>query len=193
MAKNFDAIECDVWITKDNYFVINHDPIISTTNNEQLTISDSTLDELKNNCKDITLLDDYLSICINNGNMCVLDIKQRGTTTQQVRLLVDKIRTLGLESSTLILSYDKETILNFQGLTTAELFFVFNSNLEEQIDFCVNNNINACMNYKLVTKDIVNTLHAKNLKVNAWTVDEFFTYMHLASFNVDYITSDFFN
>jgi len=193
MAKSFDAIECDVWITKDNQFIINHDATIKSTKNKDLVISDSTLNDLQNSCGKITMLDEFLSICKKNNNYCVIDIKSYCLSRSQALTFIDKLKSLNLEAKTLILSYEQTVILTFKDITSAMLFYVFNNNIEENSTFCLKNNINACINYKLINPNLVETFHSQNLKINAWTVDEIFTYMWLSSIGVDYITSDFFN
>ena len=51
-------------------------------------------------------------------------------------------------------------------------------------------NLDWDVNYKALTKEIIDELHAEGIKINCWTVDEKEDAERLADWGVDFITTN---
>jgi len=60
----------------------------------------------------------------------------------------------------------------------------------EHIDAMVDNKLDLDIYDKLMTKELLDILHARGIKVNCWTVDDPERAEQLVSWGVDYITSN---
>jgi len=189
-AKHFDAVECDIRTTLDREFFVSHDEEIKTKDNKKINISQTSLQELKEIVEDPLTIADLLATAKNLGLTAVIDIKSRDLLLEDAKKLVQEIKDAGYEEKCVIISYDPRVILLFKGITTAELQYVFNSDAEMNSRFCIDNGLNACANYKVVNKELVDKFHENNLKVNVWSVNDVFMQIYFGLIGVDYITSD---
>ena len=61
-----------------------------------------------------------------------------------------------------------------------------------ELQWCINNGFNMCINYNDITKDIANSLHKANLKLGAYTIDNFYTaFTYCKAVGVDSLTSNY--
>lgn len=104
--------ETDIWFTKDNVLVVNHDPSI-----DGVTIQDSNYDAIKDkklsNGETIPTFDDYLEI-LKESDYCklIVEIKTHSSearTIEAAMAAVDAIKAAGLEDMAEYIAFDYAT------------------------------------------------------------------------------------
>ena len=200
---DFYGIETDIHLTKDNYWVIHHDPDF-LSDGKKYVIADMTKDEviklhLDNDQGDkdayIPLFEDYLKICKESGKRPIIEFKPKNPKRKHLKQLTKYIdEYMGLENVTFIAFYPWPLIKlrnmyhkrvhlqllleegHYKTLYKWAKFFKMDIDIED----------------KLLTQDLVDLFHKKNLKVNVWTVDDEKGLRKLEEMGVDYITTNVF-
>jgi glycerophosphoryl diester phosphodiesterase len=192
-SKNYYGIECDIRVTKDEKFVINHDAVIKFDDGSVLEIVNATYKELVSKTVagkyKICTLEHYLHICKTLQKQAIIEIKPK-LTTNQIVLMLAIITEHYSQEQCVIISFNKENLLNFKKLSTMELMCLFDVGKEGNINFCIENKINPSIYYVLIKKEDVEKVHSCGLKMGAWTVNNIFANIRMKKLKVDYITSD---
>ena len=201
---NFFGIETDIHLTKDNYWVIHHDPDF-LSGGKKYVIAEMNKDDviklhLDNDQNDeeayIPLFEDYLKICKESGKRPIIEIKPKNPKAKYLKKLVRYIdEYMGIDNVHFIAfypwpliklrnRYHKKVHLqhlleegHYMTLYKWAKFFKMDIDIEE----------------KLLTKELLDIFHKKNLKVNCWTVDTLEMLRKLEDMGVDYITTNVFD
>ena len=201
---DYFGIETDIHLTKDNYWVVHHDPDF-LSNGQKYVIAELTKDEviklpLDNEQNDqeayIPLFEDYLRICKESGKRPIIEFKPKNPKMKYIKQVVKFVEeSFGISNVTFIafypwpliklrLKYGKKVHLqqlleegHYKTLYKWAKFFKMDIDIED----------------KLLTTELVKIFHKKNLKVNCWTVDDEEMLRKLEGWGVDYITTNVFN
>ena len=201
---DYFGIETDIHLTKDNYWVVHHDPDF-LSNGQKYIIAEITKDEviklpLDNEQDDkeayIPLFEDYLKICKESGKRPIIEFKPKNPKLKYIKQVVKFVNeSMGIDNVHFIafypwpliklrLTYGKKVHLqqlleegHYKTLYKWAKFFKMDIDIED----------------KLLTTDLVEIFHKKNLKVNCWTVDDEEMLRKLEDWGVDYITTNVFN
>lgn len=201
---DYFGIETDIHLTKDNYWVVHHDPDF-LSDGKKYVIADLTKDEviklhLDNDQNDdeayIPLFEDYLEICKESGKRPIIEIKPENPKLKYLKQLVKYIdEYMGIDNVHIIafypwpliklrLKYHKKVYLqqlleekHYKTLHKWAKFFKMDIDIE----------------YKLLTQELMDKFHKKKLKVNAWCVDDNETLKKFEEMGIDYITTNVFN
>ena len=201
---DYFGIETDIHLTKDNYWVVHHDPDF-LSGGKKYVIAEMNKDEviklpLDNDQNDkeayIPLFEDYLKICKESGKRPIIEFKPKNPKMKYIKQVVKFVEELfNLSDVTFIafypwpliklrLKYGKKVHLqqlleegHYKTLYKWAKFFKMDIDIED----------------KLLTIELVEIFHKKNLKVNCWTVDDEEMLRKLESWGVDYITTNVFN
>ena len=201
---DYFGIETDIHLTKDNYWVIHHDPDF-LSDGKKYVIAEMTRDEvtklhLDNDQNDpdafIPTFEEYLAICKESGKRPIIEFKPKNPKKKHLVKLVKYIdEFMGIDNVHFIAfypwpliklrnKYHKKVHLqqlleegHYKTLYKWAKFFKMDIDIEE----------------KLLTQDLVDLFHKKKLKVNCWTVDDEQMLNKLTDMGVDYITTNVFN
>ena len=201
---DYFGIETDIHLTKDNFWVVHHDPDF-LSGGQKYVIAELTKEEviklpLDNDQNDkeayIPLFEDYLKICKESGKRPIIEFKPKNPKMKYIKQVVKFVEeSFGIENVTFIafypwpliklrLKYGKKVHLqqlleegHYKTLYKWAKFFKMDIDIED----------------KLLTTELVEIFHKKNLKVNCWTVDEEKMLRKLEDWGVDYITTNVFN
>ena len=179
--RSYFGIETDVHITKDGKFVIIHDETtdrvslgqssINVEENDYAAVSGLVLPDLDQttNRQDIRipLLADYINICKKYDKVCVLELKN-AFPEECIKKIIQEIQSLGYIEK--LLTGDEVT--------------------SEMIDTLVQNKLNLDIYYKRLSKENVNQIHSRGIKVNCWTCDDKADADELIEMGVDFITTN---
>ena len=144
----------------------------------------------------IPLFEDYLAICKANGKRPIIEIKPKNPKLKYLKQLVKYIDGyMGIGNVHFIafypwpliklrLKYGKKVHLqmllepdHYQMLHKWAKFYKMDIDIED----------------KLLTQELMDLFHKKNLKVNAWCVDDIETLRRFEEMGIDYITTNVFN
>ena len=173
---DFYGIETDIHLTKDNYWVVHHDP-----------------DFLSGGKKYV--IAEMIKICKESGKRPIIEFKPKNPKRKYLKQITKYIdEYMGLENVTFIAFYPWPLIKlrnkfhkrvhlqqlleegHYKTLYKWAKFFKMDIDIED----------------KLLTQDLVDLFHRKNLKVNCWTVDTKEALKRLEDMGVDYITTNVF-
>lgn len=200
--RTYFGIETDISIISDGSMILFHDDNLKRLTDIDKKVADLTKEE----ANEIELLakesyhtyaykiafpKEYIRICKHYGKTPIIELKW-GFTKE----LVDEVMKLLVEEEmyekSIIISFTYELILyikeNYPDMRVQYLLGMFYT--EKAIEDCLSKNISIDLRYDLITKELVDRFHEKNLEVNAWTVDDEETRKCLESWGVDYITTN---
>ena len=200
----FFGIETDIHLTKDNYWVVHHDPDF-LSDGKKYVIAEMTRDEvlklhLDNDQNDeeayIPTFEDYLKIVKESGKRPIIEIKPKNPKLKYLKQLVKYIdEYMGIDNVHFIafypwpliklrMKYGKKVHLqmllepdHYKMLYKWAKFYKMDIDIED----------------KLLTQELIDIFHKKNLKVNAWTVDNKETLRKFEEMGIDYITTNVFD
>ena len=201
---DYFGIETDIHLTKDNYWVVHHDPDF-LSGGQKYVIAEMTKDELlklpldnDQNDKEayIPLFEDYLKICKESGKRPIIEFKPKNPKLKYIKQVVKFVNeSMGIDNVHFIafypwpliklrLKYGKKVHLqqlleegNYKTLYKWAKFFKMDIDIED----------------RFLTTELVEIFHKKNLKVNCWTVDDEEMLRKLEDWGVDYITTNVFD
>ena len=203
--RSYWGIETDVHKTFDGQFIIIHDETTErvTDGRVNINIEESPYDAVRDlvlpdkdgslNRQDIRipLLIDYIRICKKYEKIAVLELKNP-FADEDIAKIVDIIKAENYLENVTFISFDFNNCAvlrrmlpeqSIQWLTYKEIDeAAINNILEHKLD------IDA--HYKLLSRELIEKLHAKGVTVNCWTVDDKEMAEKLIEWGVDMITSN---
>lgn len=138
----------------------------------------------------IPLVSDYISICKNYGKVCVLEIKG-DFGYAKLEELINEIKPLDYLDNITFISFGYQNCLDLRALLPeSKIQFLTGEYSIELLEELKNDKIDLDIHYSALTEEIVKELHDNGIEVNCWTVDDPTDAERLASWGVDYITSN---
>lgn len=180
---NFDGIETDVHLTKDNKLVLIHDEKINRTSNGKGYIKDYTYNEL---CKynfnyrfkdvdaKIPLLEELLDYCIKKDVLLNLEIKTDKIHYNNIeQMTYDLVKQKGLLNKVIFSSFYLESLLKLRAIDkTIYLGYLFEDNYEENKAKVFKYKFNAAHpKYVFLNEKEISDYHKQGIDVNTWTVN----------------------
>jgi len=186
---DIDMIETDLWLSKYNKLVINHDSDLKRIYKVNKKIKDLTLDEIKSINSDIPSLEEVFAL-VDSKVQLNLEIK----TPEVVKYLIKEIKDSDYPVDKLLISSNYLNVLNivkqeipsiriawifhsigssvgqfFWSLMVVKVLFLVQNHVVKKIQ---DNNIKILVLHKvLATKRFIDKLHKLKIKVLIWTVD----------------------
>lgn len=201
----FSAAECDVYMTKDGVWVVQHDPNTFRMMNTTRSIEKSTLKDLQKYKTDngnnvdkyedlkICTLDEYLDACKKYHMLAVIEIKGKNNTEHYDKI-VDSVKAHGV--SAMYISFNADNLVKMRKLTDAPMMYLVNKMTDESISTA--KSIENCgidfdaskeKNFEN-DAEIIKKAKAEGLTLGAWTVDDLETMQRAVDYGVEYITTD---
>lgn len=194
-----DSIGCygsefDVWLTKDNKLVVNHDPLFKFRSMEKSKAA--TLIALKlSNGENLPLLSEYLKTAQNKSTRLILELKAHSTPereTKAIERIIAMVKKMELEKRMEYISFSLHAIKEFIRLSpTGTPVFYLNGNLspkELKEIGCAGPDYNLEVFHK--HPEWIEESHKLGLKVNVWTVNKENDMKWLIDKKVDFITTN---
>ena len=215
--RSYWGIECDVRVAKDG-FVIIHNNTTAGVSPIEMTVEDRTVAELQSiplydrpffyGMEEygltpgstevradlrIPTLEEYVRICKRYGKVCVLELKHP-MTPETIAAVAEQYRSLDYVEGVVFISFHWENLVEMrkclpsctvQYLTDDKHVFT-----EEFLDKAAENRFDLDIHIFTTTKELVERIHARGLKVNVWTCDWLDRFEQLVEWGVDYITSN---
>lgn len=200
--RSYFGVETDIHCTSDGDFIIIHDDstkrvagcdcIVEQT--DYATLRDMKLFDMdgKQDRIDIRMpaLEEYIRICKKYEKMCVLELKNP-MPEEAIRRIIDRIEAEEYLDHVIFISFAFENLVyvrNYRPTQTVQ--FLFNKFEGDVIDRVKQHGFDIDVYYKSLTEEIVKDLHANGIRINCWTVDNPEDAERIASWGVDYITSN---
>ena len=139
----------------------------------------------------IPLLSEYISICKKYEKTAVLEIKNLFSESDLKKLVLN-IKTLGYIENVIFISFVLENCINLRKLLPqSQIQLLTKKELTpDTIRILCENKLDIDINYKKLTKETVDFLHSRGIKVNCWTCDNKADAERLVGYGVDFITTN---
>ncbi len=201
-VKSYYGIETDVHITKDGKFIIHHDDSVKRLTGKDFVIRETDFDTLRSlrmldidneTARDdlfLPTLEEYFSICRKYEKTAVLELKEE-MSEEAVLGIAKAAEALSMLSSTVFISFSGQNLLYLRKHfpnTTAQ--FLSSSVTEEVVQFILENNFDADISHRAITKEFIDVMHEHGRIVNAWTVNTVEDATRLAAIGIDMITTN---
>lgn len=203
--RSYFGVETDIHRTADGKYVVIHDETTSrvTRGAANINVEENPYDAVKDLVlpdKDgttmrqdirIPLLAEYIHICKKYDKVCVLELKN-AFNKEEIREIIAIIREYGYLDKVIFISFVLTNCLTLrellpqqpvQWLTEREL-------TRELMQTLVEQRLGLDSYYKVLTQEVIDALHAEDLEVNCWTVDDPAWAEKLVAMGVDYITTN---
>ena len=211
--RSYYGIESDVRMTADGRFVMLHDDTTKRMTGEELRVSDMPYEtirkiRLRDCCQreetmgqrngnpggrqDLIIpnLAEYITVCKKYGKVCVLELKNV-FCPEDVKRLIEEIRTLDYLEHVVFISFEWVNLTNLRRfLPEQELYCLVLEWNDKVRTFTREYGIQIDIAYQALSEELVEELHREKLKVNCWTCDSREDARKLASWGVDFITTD---
>lgn len=200
--RSYYGIETDLHVTADGRFVTMHDDNTKRVSGVDKIVEQCTYDELKEIClydrgtqqsrRDlvIPLLEEYIGICKRYGKAAVLELKNHIHAAQVSRILYE-IERAGYLAHTVFISFDWENLVTVRSMQPRQAVQYLETECDARlIEKLHSNGFDLDLQFEAVTPELVEALHARNIKLNCWTCDDREAAARLVSYGVDYLTSN---
>lgn len=189
LSDEYDAIECDIHMTKDGLFVVHHDDTLKRIYNLDVKIKDESFDTLdKMLGGDLISLQEFLTICETHNKKAIIEVKQ----VFELEDLMTLLDTINLFENLryAIISFNLTYLKYLRVLSEAELHLLAGELTEPLFEEAKRFNLNLALHYQYVDMYVVHKAHKAGLKVNVWTLKNLDDIEKMQKLEVDYITKD---
>ena len=196
--RSYFGIETDVHKTADGKYVLIHDASTQRVSDVfDLNVEESAFDEvransLKKNRADyrIPTPEEYFSICKKYDKASVFEIKG-APSSETVEELCEIVKASGHLENTIFISFNFDALVYVRRfLPDAECQFLCDDVNDELMSRMTEHGFDLDVYYKSVTKELVDTCHAKGMVVNCWTVNTVEDAEKVIADGVDFITTN---
>jgi glycerophosphoryl diester phosphodiesterase len=215
--RSYWGIECDIRMAKDGPVVI-HNNTTEGVSPTVITVSESTVEELQQillyernmfygmekfglspvprgvrSDLRIPSLEEYIRICKHYGKICVAELKH-AMTPEAIACVAETYRRLDYADSVVFISFHWENLTEIrkhfpncavQFLTDEKRVFS-----DGFLDEVAAEGFDLDIHIFTVTRELVERIHARGIRVNVWTCDWPDQAANLVAWGVDYITSN---
>ncbi|MCR3906453.1 MAG: hypothetical protein NUK62_05465 [Tenericutes bacterium] len=198
--EHYFGIECDVYSTKDNHFVVIHNDDLKYMCKDSSKIMDLTLEEIKSftikagkkiksypNLQ-IPQLSEFLDLCSKHNKAAIVEIKQVHDLTQLSDLIsiFDDYPSLEI----IVISFNINYLKYLRALTNRRLQYLTSSLTNEMIYDCRANQIDIGINKESVNPNLIKRLKKEGFEVAVFTVNDKKQAKQFEELGIDYITTD---
>lgn len=200
--RSYYGIETDVRRTADGHFAISHDADLLRVAGVDLKVEEATLDELlsvvlldrdKTKSREdlkISVPENYISICKRYSKHCVMELKS-DFTHKELESIIEMFRKEEYLENVTFISFKYSNLLKIREILPHQSAqFLFSDFEEGLIERLSEDKIDVDVKYNALTKELVDIIHSKGLKVNCWTVDKKERADELIGWGLDYITTN---
>ena len=201
-VKSYYGIETDIHVTKDGEFIIVHDDNLDRVAGVDMCVEESNFAELRavrmtdtdgvTPREDLFLptLEEYISICKKYDKQAVLELKNP-MREQDVLAIANRVQKAGWFERTTFISFAGSNLVYLRkGYPTANAQFLTEKCDEADMQFMLENRLDADLCGYCDSKEKVDALHAAGLVVNCWTIDKIEHAEIMKAFGVDMITTN---
>ena len=200
--RSYYGIETDVHVTKDGKFIIVHDDDLKRIAGLDMVIEETDYETLRalrfkdvygeSDEKNMYLpsLEEYLAICKKYNKQAILELKNK-MEPREVADIAATVENSGWLERTTFISFSGENLVALRKeYPTVSAQYLLEEVTEANIQFMVENHLDADLRWDCITTKLVKRLHKEGVKVNCWTVDGRECARMMIRCGVDFITSN---
>lgn len=200
--RSYYGVETDVHRTADGQFIIIHDDSTKRVTGDEMIVEETSFDTLRalrlldtddvRGRGDLILptLREYASICHKYGRVSVLELKNHFEPDDVERILA-VMREAGQLEHTIFISFDLPNMICLrEKLPEHPLQYLTYDVTDEVIAALQAHHLDLDVKYVALTEENIARLHSLGILVNTWTVNDPDVARRLASWGVDFITTN---
>lgn len=200
--RSYYGIETDVHKTLDGKYVVFHDDTTGRVAIDDMEVEKTTFDCLRNllltdidgkkGRTDIRIptLQEYISICKKYEKVAVLELKN-AFSEEEIYEIVDIIKSLDYLPNVIFISFCLENLVFLRKKYPEQAAqFLIDDYEDWLLETLKEHNLDLDIKYTSLNADNMKELHDAGIKVNCWTCDDPEAGEKLASWGIDYITSN---
>ena len=202
--RSYFGIETDVHVTGDGQYIIIHDDTTKRVAGDNLTVEETTYETLRSlrlkdkdgerGRKDLGLpsLREYIDLCKKYEKTAVLELKNP-MEPKHIDRIISAILERGWLEHTIFISFSLSNMIHVRRQLPqqkAQYLIEGNPNWDEIIKALEEYRLDLDVDHHLVTEELVQKLHSLKKEINVWTVNDLNDAKRLASWGVDYITTN---
>ncbi len=201
--RTYFGIETDVHVTGDGKFILHHDDSTLRLTDKDLILEETDFETLRNlQLKDMgkdstrpdlrmATLEEYISICKKYEKKAVLELKNR-IQPDKIREMTEIIRSMDYIDGTIFISFYMDNLIDLRKMVpeaTAQ-FLTSNPITDEMLQTMQTYRLDMDAKFSLLTRELVDKMHALGMTVNCWTCDKKEDAEALRAMGVDQITTN---
>lgn len=199
--QNADAVECDIYLTKDNRVMVMHDANTKNTTGESYKMAETNSDVLraldagalkgaKYKGEKIPFLEELIAT-VPQGKKFVIEIK----CGQEVFPFLKKVvKESGKKQQLVFIAFDWETIVKAKKLFPKNACYWLSSSaaaVEQKLPEVRKNKLDGInLNAKIVNEELMQKAQQSGIQVLSWTIDDPAEAKRLAQLGVSAITTN---
>ena len=200
--RSYYGIETDIHRTLDGRFAVCHDSNLKRVGGENIPVEEVTMQTLLStvlydkdgtkNRADIrpTTLENYISICKKYEKHSVLELKS-DFSNDEIAKIVEIINSYEYLDSVTFISFCYDNLVKLRRILPKQSAqFLFSEVNEENFEKARAEHLDVDVKFSSLTEENVKAFHDAGMVVNCWTVNTVEDGERLASFGVDYITTN---
>lgn len=197
---NSGGAETDIRMTKDGILVCSHDKEAVFIDGTELTVSDSSFEQLTSKPLKNKLTDDevylctfrrYLEIMKENEMICFVELKG-SFDDEQLKAVFDMVKEVYDLSKCILQSFDFDNLVRTHGMIPdLPIMFTYGTG-EDRYERCFDYGFSIDADYKVATPQMVKQFHDRGLTFGVWTANDAAAFEMCKELGVDYIESDVF-
>lgn len=200
--RSYYGIETDVHKTLDGNYVVFHDDTTGRVAIDDMEVEKTTFECLRNllltdidgkkGRTDIRIptLQEYISICKKYEKIAVLELKN-AFSEEEIYEIVDIIKSLDYLENVIFISFCLENLVFLRKkYPDQSAQFLIDDYEDWLLDTLKKHNLDLDIKYTSLNAKNMKELHDAGIKVNCWTCDEPKAGEQLASWGIEYITSN---
>lgn len=200
--RSYYGIETDIYRTADGHFVVGHDDNYKRISGEEIYLERETLERLQEvvffdgdgtkGRVDLrpSRLENYLGIVKKYEKHAILELKS-DFTDEEIAKIIDIIKDYDYLDNLTFISFNYENLKKVRKiLPNQSAQYLFWKLTDEEIARLKEDKIDADVWCVELTEEQIKKAHEAGLTVNCWTVNDKENGEKLASWGIDYITSN---
>lgn len=187
--------EFDVWLSKDNILIVNHDAHFKGKRIETSKASELTSLKLSNGVT-MPTLEQYLATAkmLPNKTKLILELKahkDKKRETEAVRRIIEMVKKYGLEDRTEYISFSLHAIKEFiHHAPNANIYYLNGELSPQELKAIGCAGFDYSMGLVKRNPEWIKQAHELGMKVNVWTINKEKDMKWLIDNKVDFITTD---
>ena len=200
--RSYYGIETDVHRTLDGKFVCFHDDTTGRVCIDNMVIEETTFDTLRKllltdrdgikGREDLKIptLKEYIATCKRYEKIAVLELKNE-FEKEDIARICDEINELEYLNNVIFISFAFNNLVKLREIYPEQkVQYLVDDYSDELPSLLKEHSFDLDIHYKALTKERIELLHSFGIEVNCWTCDDKDSGEELASWNIDYITSN---
>lgn len=200
--RSYFGIETDVHRTLDGKFVCFHDDTTGRVAIDNMVIEETTFDTLRKllltdrdgikGREDLKIptLKEYISTCKRYEKIAVLELKNE-FEKEDIAKICDEINELDYLENVIFISFAFNNLVKLREIYPEQkVQFLTSKYFEELPAILVKHKFDLDILYTELSEERIKLLHDKGIEINCWTCDDKCAGEDMASWGIDYITSN---